>query len=46
LTSLCSPALWSLENVEREVMHDAANLRIHVNMTYVATESVGVVLSP
>ena len=42
-TSLSSPALRSLENVEREVMHGAANLRIHVNMASAATESVAVV---
>ena len=42
-TSLSSPALRSLENVEREVMRGAARLRMHVALA--ATESVGVVQS-
>ena len=45
-TSLSSPALRSLENVEREVMHGAANLRTHVNTAFAAIESFGVVQSP
>lgn len=46
LTSLCSPALGSLENVEREVMHGATHRRAHVNLVTAATESVCVVQSP
>jgi len=46
LTSRRSPALWSLENAERAVMHGAAHLRLHLYLVSAVTESVGVALSP
>jgi len=38
-TSLFSPVFLSLENVEREIVHGAASLPIHVNMAAAATEA-------